>query len=523
MSTTTDRTTQARIERLGDESQVRELLARYATAVDRWDMELLSSCYHPGAVDEHGAFNGRAEDYVPGVESLGSGRHAWGWHLLGTTFVDVEANGQVAWAETYALSASRMLPVPGQPEGNRVVPVRYCDRHENRGGEWRIAHRIVVYEPGRIAPIGAEPQLGPHHRRGTKDPTDLAYEAHRHTTHEDGLQPLLDESAIRALLARTAFAIDTQDFELVASALDPQAVIEYGPDRWDGRGFVDHLGSRGRARLDYSISFLANQRLVLSGDSAWVETYSLELTRAPAANGRPAQTSVLPMRLWDRLRHRDDRWRIVSRRVMYETGRTDPVVTETPGARHSERLDRPAAAWAGARTLDELEAEATIRRVLAQLARAADRGDRELLLACYHADAVDERDGRPRSPDQLAEHLRNVLWRRTEWSMQFLGNILIAVDGNAADVETYCLELSHHPATGELPRRDTIRPVRYLDRFESRGGNWRIASRRVFEETGRIDQVGVVVDLSPNHRRGRRDHTDPTYMRLHERQRAERR
>ena len=33
---------------------------------------------------------------------------------------------------------------------------RYIDRFEKRGGEWRIAHRQVVYDWSKIEPIAAE-------------------------------------------------------------------------------------------------------------------------------------------------------------------------------------------------------------------------------------------------------------------------------------------------------------------------------------------------------------------------------
>jgi SnoaL-like domain len=44
----------AQLAHLLDESAIRQLLARYSRAIDRRDYELLRSCYHPDAVDEHG-------------------------------------------------------------------------------------------------------------------------------------------------------------------------------------------------------------------------------------------------------------------------------------------------------------------------------------------------------------------------------------------------------------------------------------------------------------------------------------
>ena len=515
MIATTAPTSDARIARLRDESDIRELLARYATAVDRWDLARLATCYHPGATDEHGAFNGPAEDYVPWVESLGADRHAWGMHLLGTTFVDVDPDGDTAWAETYALSTSRMLPTFGIPDRNRVMPVRYCDRHARRDGEWRIAHRKVVYERGRIAAIEIDRPLTERHRRGAKDQTDLIYQAAPERPRSDPLGRLLDESAIRALLARTAHAIDTRDFELLAASFDTGAVIDHGPELWDGPGFAEYLRGLRMEDLDYCIHFLANQRLELAGETAWAETYCLVMTRTPSDAQTPARTSVLPVRYWDQLRSRDGVWRIVSRQAIYETGRVDTVRGETERSAETDRLDRDGAMNSGARTLEQLEAESSIRRVLADVARACDRGDAERLRRGYHIDGVDRRGGESRSPAELTEHLRKEWWERTEWSMHFLGNILLAVNGDRARCETYCLEVGHFPAAAGEAARDIIRPVRYLDSLERRDGQWRIAARLVCAEPGRLDPVGTFVELTPQHHTGRRDRTDPTYMSVH--------
>jgi hypothetical protein len=89
-------------------------------------------------------------------------------HFVGTQVIEIE--GDVAWAETYCLALHRLRPVAGAPAKDKVRPVRYCDRLERREGEWRIAHRVCVYEPGRVEPLGAEPLAPVGAARDRSDP-----------------------------------------------------------------------------------------------------------------------------------------------------------------------------------------------------------------------------------------------------------------------------------------------------------------------------------------------------------------
>src|SRR3979409_1450160 len=53
-------------------SEIVDLLCRYAHGVDRKDWELVRSCYHPDAYDNHGAYQGG----VNGLMAWLAGRHA---------------------------------------------------------------------------------------------------------------------------------------------------------------------------------------------------------------------------------------------------------------------------------------------------------------------------------------------------------------------------------------------------------------------------------------------------------------
>ena len=48
--------------------EILTVLARYARGVDRADAQLLRSCYHPGAIEEHGTtYSGPADEYITGA------------------------------------------------------------------------------------------------------------------------------------------------------------------------------------------------------------------------------------------------------------------------------------------------------------------------------------------------------------------------------------------------------------------------------------------------------------------------
>ena len=47
---------------LEDQQAIRDVLSRYARGVDRCDLGLLKSAYHPDGYDDHGFFKGNASE-----------------------------------------------------------------------------------------------------------------------------------------------------------------------------------------------------------------------------------------------------------------------------------------------------------------------------------------------------------------------------------------------------------------------------------------------------------------------------
>lgn len=112
--------------------------------MDRCDRELIVSCYHPDAYDDHGLYKGGPEGFADWVTAALQGN--WVQHTCYNELFDVQ--GDVAYGEIYV--SQKMCG----PDG-RLIPGhgRYIDKYERRAGEWRIARRRVITEY-------AAPELG---------------------------------------------------------------------------------------------------------------------------------------------------------------------------------------------------------------------------------------------------------------------------------------------------------------------------------------------------------------------------
>lgn len=136
-------------EELLAELQIRRVLARYAHAVDRDDDEMLRSCYHPDAIDEHMSYTGPIDGYIEQRRSHAKSflmRH----HMLGMPFIQIDGN--TARVETYCVSSHIMARDEEGPERAWILWVRYEDSFEARDGDWRIQHRRVRFDGDMVVP-----------------------------------------------------------------------------------------------------------------------------------------------------------------------------------------------------------------------------------------------------------------------------------------------------------------------------------------------------------------------------------
>ena len=161
--------------------------------------------------------------------------------------------------------------------------------------------------------------------------------------------------------------------------------------------------------------------------------------------------------------------------------------------------------------LQELVDRAAIHDVLMRYCRGVDRCDEELVRSAYHPDAVDDH-GYWKGPgwDFAAFIVRDIA-RRSSATTHAVANELIELHGDAAAVESYVFAYLCPPGGGA--------PVvnlfagRYVDRFERREGEWRIARRTVVHDWSRQlptadASLGLPLD---GFAQGRRDGSDPVF------------
>ena len=138
------------IQAVIDKQAIHDLHMRYCRAVDRLDEELLRSVYSDDAYDDHGIFKGPASEFVGWV--LKFQREAFTNSVHSIANLLVELDGDVAHSEAY-FTGFHAFTRDGQ-HFTRLSCGRYVDRLERRNGDWKIVHRVVVNDWGRIDPVG---------------------------------------------------------------------------------------------------------------------------------------------------------------------------------------------------------------------------------------------------------------------------------------------------------------------------------------------------------------------------------
>lgn len=167
-----------KLEAMISKMEIQEVLMRYARGVDRADEDLLKSCYHSDAIEEHGsAYTGPAHEYIEGaivrIRQMGTMCH----YICN---IHISLEGDLAYTEAYSLTFARF-----NKEGesfDTLTGGRICDRFERRCDEWKIAHRKLTFDWNRDMPsqegwcLGLFNPNDPRMIMGTKTDEDLSYQ-----------------------------------------------------------------------------------------------------------------------------------------------------------------------------------------------------------------------------------------------------------------------------------------------------------------------------------------------------------
>lgn len=154
----------AELQEVVDRQKIYDVLTRYCRALDRADVELMKTVYWPDGYDEHGVFNGNAEEFAEFIVEEIQNWFEVTQHAICN--VHMELDGDVAYTEAYLLAYHRVkgatdrirdifgptylaqLGIDAGQEGQQdfFYGGRYVDKLEKRDGEWRIKRRTVVMD-----------------------------------------------------------------------------------------------------------------------------------------------------------------------------------------------------------------------------------------------------------------------------------------------------------------------------------------------------------------------------------------
>jgi 3-phenylpropionate/cinnamic acid dioxygenase small subunit len=139
-------------DELLDREEIRDLVVRYAHAVDRRAWDEVAACFSADATADYGYFRGRVGEVLEKIRAGLDGFDAT-MHFVANHLADVR--GDDATAETYALCVHR--GARGGVAREVTVALRYLDRLVRTPAGWRIARRDVAvdFDDRRERPEGA--------------------------------------------------------------------------------------------------------------------------------------------------------------------------------------------------------------------------------------------------------------------------------------------------------------------------------------------------------------------------------
>lgn len=161
---------EAKLQLVLDRQEIEQVLKTYCRAIDRCDLELLKTVYHPEGTDDHGSFSGNAFEFaemiIPALrESITDGVHT-------VTHCLIDVDGDFATSESYYWAYQRSHPgeaavtaffgedyAAAQKAAGTIdlhhdyyCGGRYIDLFERRDGKWKILRRKITNEWNDIRP-----------------------------------------------------------------------------------------------------------------------------------------------------------------------------------------------------------------------------------------------------------------------------------------------------------------------------------------------------------------------------------
>ncbi|WP_329407983.1 nuclear transport factor 2 family protein [Nocardia vinacea] len=161
-----------RVRYLEDRAEILDCIARHARGCDRHDSELITSAYHPDAVDEHGNATNTGADYAQWANTAHAASSRVHTHNITTHTCDID--GDTAHCESYSI----VVLLGTDRRTAQFISGRYLDRLERRDGHWRIALRrstVEVMFTADASVLNSNFFTDQGYQKGTRNTDDLSY------------------------------------------------------------------------------------------------------------------------------------------------------------------------------------------------------------------------------------------------------------------------------------------------------------------------------------------------------------
>jgi len=160
-----DGSLQDKVQALLDKDAIRDVLYRYAEAIDRWDRDALAAVFMPDAVLNVGVYNGPASGMLGEKRSdtLIATHHA-----VGNIRIKLDGDRARSIAYVNAIHFSRH----GDQLYHEMFRSRYLDRFVRYQGQWRIGERALVRDWHFKAPASSDDVKTNLEQRSARDQAD---------------------------------------------------------------------------------------------------------------------------------------------------------------------------------------------------------------------------------------------------------------------------------------------------------------------------------------------------------------
>jgi ketosteroid isomerase-like protein len=165
------------IDDLVAKQAITEVIYTYCRALDRMDLELAHTVWHPDGTADYGVsmFQGTGAGFIDWVwvQHAGMFSHS---HQITNILIDIDVDGDRAGSEAYVTAALR-LPADGDQAVEILSRGRYVDTWSRRGGRWAIDHRRYAEDFTSTYPVTPMEATDAALRVARRDRDDPSYAA----------------------------------------------------------------------------------------------------------------------------------------------------------------------------------------------------------------------------------------------------------------------------------------------------------------------------------------------------------